>query len=155
GAPSARALISSSRATKPPMTGSSSAPSIRAILNWARCSASMPPSTASDDPVLLDPRVELGASDPEKARREGLVVAGFLQGVFEEAALDLLQALSRGRIRGSGILSVSGARGEVLGRDQAAVGQDDRVLDRVSKLPDVAGPGVGEQDVARLLRDPG
>ena len=46
-------------------------------------------------------------------------------------------------------------RGKILVVDDAAPADDEGVLDRVLQLPDVAGPGVGDELVQGLLGDAG
>ena len=53
--------------------------------------------------------------------------------------------------RGAGAASGTGNLvGKVLRVDPGAVGQDDRALDRVRQLADVAGPRVAQEEARRL-----
>src|SRR5437773_11409194 len=46
-------------------------------------------------------------------------------------------------------------RGEMLSRDQPAVAQENRALDRVPQLADVSGPRIGKQPFASIPRNSG
>src|SRR2546426_2151354 len=117
------------------------------------------PGRADFEPVLLHPGVELGPGDAEQAGGLGAVVLRLPQRLRDQVALNEFQIHTAGR-EGLRTLVTSGrgsrARhtdGEVLDRDEAAVAEDGRPLQRVAQLANVSRPGAGEQGLMGVTRD--
>ena len=95
--------------------------------------------------VSLDFVVQGGAVDPEDFGGLGDVPLAVLEDLVDVGALHFLQGV------GSGLAGGAEQEGEVVSSELAAFGQDDGSLDGVFKLPDVAGPVVGFQQLQGLL----
>src|SRR5205823_3790161 len=108
----------------------------------------------SREAVAFEEPVELGARDPELARRPCLVAAGRLERDLDRRLLDLAERAPRRR-RGERLRDaapLADARREVL-RAHARDPERDEPADLVLELADVAGPVPRREELEGVRRD--
>ncbi len=103
------------------------------------------------EPDAFQAGVQLRPGDPEERRGSRFVALHVLQGGENGAPFQVGQRLGRRPVR---CLAACAIRARVprpvqakMGRrEQAPIGEDEAALDGVRQLPDVPGPGMGEQE---------
>src|SRR5688572_13945232 len=114
--------------------------------------------TFAVDAELLQLVAEGAEGHLEELGGLGVVAAGHVEGLLQEADLDvghglvevhavLVEGAGRGGGRGEEVGGRPGGLEQVLDGDDVAVGQGDGALDGVLELADVAGPGVAHHRV--------
>ncbi len=106
-------------------------------------------------PEALQTGVELRAGDPEERRRVRLIAFRLIQCGEDGALLQVGQPLWSGflgwPVAGCFLTNAPRAGQVEMGRrEEAPVGKDEGPLHGVRKLPDVAGPPVGLQQLLRV-----
>src|SRR5438445_5171193 len=109
------------------------------------------------DAEALEPRVELGPGDPELRGGVRLVPLRAPEGVEDRPLLKLREVPAferRLRRRRPWFAAARWSKGEVGRSEERAVRHDQRPLDRVPELADVARPRVGQEQVPRVAAEP-
>src|SRR5262245_18184583 len=118
------------------------------------------PSLAN--PVLLEARVQLPATETEEPGSLRVVATAFSQGFLDEIAFDGFEIDATGRKHLAGMDGTVAPRRrrnrapprhdrQVLASDQPTVAQEDGALDGVAQLAHVSRPGVVEEPLLRVL----
>src|SRR5439155_18113384 len=94
----------------------------------------------------FEPAVQRAAREAEGLRRVTHIAAGARERFLDQDALDFLQAHL---IERTGTIAAT-TETEIARADRARFRQQDRALDRMIQLADVAGPSVAQQQLHRI-----